>query len=782
MNRIKYSVVLALSLFFWGGCSKNDMHYEDDGERVEIGLSGAATRNAAGNNIYLYGFFTQGHLGSLVDFSNEYTNLQVLVDGGLTDQEKDIKPKAGTKYYPFGNKPIRLFACTGAANKSGGEYYMSLNAGYTASEDAVLSNYGRAYTDATPLPPNTAYEGMGTPGSSKAPARMLQFRHVMTQLNVAIELLASDPPTTTPSSVQFTIEDVIQKGNYRIAAKDPRHVSPPETPEMASTVNTSLFTIKKGMNYLVPTGVDLSGKALKSLKIDDYTATAEDLLAFVINPDTDSPNPGSSFELYPGYAYKLTFKIGRLGLQGIKLEQVDWVKQEIKDPGISFEPKVLAMTLGDYDGTTTEAVKNRDNVERVVLHTNENNEPRQYTGEAKIVNGEVEVHFVKLPPSHTDVELISIHTPKGLLLHFPHDPSNPAEYDPFTKTISLDLSRGGMRPMKPGNPMTADNPYLITTPLQFINIQKDLDALAGNDIFLKQVADVDFDLLNLIGHERYFIGFDEFRGVYDGGRHYIAGIDLEAPGLFEINRGTIKNLHLVTGVIKAFKSGYDNNGVDGKEYAGSICAVNRGTIIGCINEVRINNSETDADGNLIACMEGSIGGICGVNDVEGRVIACLNSGTIRHGVENGGIVGRNLNPLPGAVVACVNIGDIGHHVDKNPCVGGIAGSSVPAQDPQDYLFNTCYWLVGTAQEKPGQAEVAVGGQYLFNQVAGDFPLTSLYGCDDLDPNEMRSDEIRNKLNGVLNDASVTGTDWSGRYEFKLLPNETGTTWPTPIQK
>ncbi|MCD7936172.1 MAG: hypothetical protein LUG98_04865, partial [Tannerellaceae bacterium] len=173
--------------------------------------------------------------------------------------------------------------------------------------------------------------------------------------------------------------------------------------------------------------------------------------------------------------------------------------------------------------------------------------------------------------------------------------------------LTVLLSAGGMRLENPELPAAEDNPYLISTPVQVFNIAKDLTAS------YKQMNDIDVDRLSYTD-ARPLVPLETFSGIFDGNGYRIQNLVMSGPGLITRNEGTIKDLFIVSGRINAA----------GQQVAGSICAVNAGTIVACVNEARIVGAP------------GIVGGICGTNEAGATIIACVNNGNIEAGVTLGG--------------------------------------------------------------------------------------------------------------------------------------------------
>lgn len=711
MNLNKYIAALFGMLLLLPACrTEKDLPEDIPGEEpMKLSASFSRAGEPARDNIYVKAFFE----ASGAVYFNELR--ATIPDGLSTTDPHEINFPAASPYYPFGDQVIRIFAYSGktSANK------MTLTAGSGIENDAVLSNYGKRLNDAGAVP---GYAPDGTPGNSSDPAEILQFRHVMTQLNVSVEIDQTEIPPIDqgPFSVQFTLPSgVVAQGNYDIRAQ--------ETDLATNTSGT--YTIQLGTNYLIPTGENLLGKALKTLKIDDYTATSADLAGYTIQ----ALEGQSEMKLLPGYSYDLVLSISRLKLQGLTLSKKDWVPEEVGNT-VDYTPSVLTLDLSPYNNTGDDAVT------RVILTSSDN---KVYTGQMK--NNQLE--FTALP-GWLNIKHVALYTASGLLIETDVAPSN---YSPGTRILTLRLSAGGMQTEGNSPSVSASNPYMVTTPVQFMNIEKDLNS------FYKQGETIDLNTLNLVSSGRIFNGFGDFGGVYDGNGYRIDGLDIEAVGLFNsvTSSGTLKNVRISTGTVNAVGLGD----------AGALCGTNSGTIVACINEARL----IDLPGNTAAQ-----GGICGVNTATGTVIACVNTGTILGGTTAGGICDTNQNPGAGAIRACINTGML--NPDAND-LGFIVGRSV---DSSNDVVRTCFALVGSAQHVIGSPEYPVGSGSV-----GTFDTSSLESeilRNGLEPGATEPDRVVNKLN-----QEISSTAWSSTYQyvygnFNGNTVVTGITWPAPVMK
>ncbi|MCD7900709.1 MAG: fimbrillin family protein [Bacteroides sp.] len=708
----KYTIYYLLStlLVLVSACSKDQEIKELMPGEVPINPIAVLTRadGLERNNIYI----------KALQNNSNYTyfdeTLANIPDGLTTSDAHNIVFPIVTPYYPLGNVAINIFGYSGKAP----DEKMHLTAGKDITNDAILSNYGKRQSD-TAADPNTAPGG--TLGSSEDPAEILQFRHVMTQVIVNIELATGEVIDPAPQKVEFTLSSgAVAQGRYPIRGVD---VEP--------AVETSgSYTLSLGTNYLVPTGVDLVGKTLTTLTIDDYVALPADLTNYQITPSGAEP----TMELLPGYSYELTLTISRLKLNGVRLRKIDWIPHEVFGP-LSYTPYNLALNLGSYSNTDT------DTISKVVLMTTDN---KQYVGKSRSGN----IEFVTLPADGT-VNNVTLYTDKGLLTTNDIQPANYA-----AAQLTMNLSAGGMLAADPSNnAISEDNPYMITTPVQFMNVAKDLSS------HYRLAATIDLHTLNLIDQARIFNGFGAFTGSFDGNSYRIDGIDIQAPGLFVSNSGTIKNIRISTGTVDG----------TGQTYAGSLCGSNTGTIVACVNEARIINAD-DA-----TTMQG---GICGFNSTSGQIIGCVNTGTILYGNTVGGICGENQNPSENTIIACINTGTLNPSATD---LGFIIGRSV---DSANNVVHTSFSLVGSAQHIIGSDEYPIGtGNTGFIDTSALEPLILRNG---LQEGSTENERIINKLNTALSTYTSWGTDYMFFYDDPTDGFDpdivTGITWPAPIQR
>lgn len=167
-----------------------------------------------------------------------------------------------------------------------------------------------------------------------------------------------------------------------------------------------------------------------------------------------------------------------------------------------------------------------------------------------------------------------------------------------------------------------------------------------------------------------------FNGTFNGNGYIIFGLNMKPEnqygGLFEIigEQGT------VTEILLADCDYSDKN----TEYAGSIAAVNNGTIDHCISGVNFTSGYISIDINndgknefiSLADLNSNIqgktaGGFAAVNN--GTITGCRNSSIVNGSDLNGGIAGNNT----GKIYGCANNGTIGAASSK--VSGGLAGQN-----------------------------------------------------------------------------------------------------------
>ncbi|MCI9626993.1 MAG: S-layer homology domain-containing protein [Clostridia bacterium] len=233
---------------------------------------------------------------------------------------------------------------------------------------------------------------------------------------------------------------------------------------------------------------------------------------------------------------------------------------------------------------------------------------------------------------------------------------------------------------------TAEDPFKVTTPQQFIHIKQHI----GEGKCYVQENDLDFD-----GVAFSPIGVTTpFKGVYDGSGNVIKNVKYQdssntmaALFLLMDETGEIKNV--VTDASCAFEA---------RLYAAGIIAnAGNGLVQNCVNKAEVTATQAAGgitattaekstkevvrncrnEGTVTATGEklGNSGGIVGVNGAV--VVACYNSGTVTAAKSGGGIAGEN----KGSVQQNYNAGTVYSTINAGGVVGFNTGAGV---------VDTCY--------------------------------------------------------------------------------------------
>lgn len=621
--------------------------------------------------------------------ANYFLNQKITIG---TNQDEGRNELDGTVYYPLGQKEIDLTAHTGGTATDAG--VITLNAGTTQTNDYL---FGKG-TDDT---------GVVVSGKSDDPIEYITFKHLMTRVDVKIEV-AGDIVDTKPTSM--TIEfarsgangAIVNRGNYNIFSGG-NATNSANGAYAFSDISTTLTT-----HYLVPNGANLTEyteQIISSLRIDDYVADSQDLqdLRF---PKTDK---GNDFILNPGLAYELTFVINRLKIVDIQLTLKDWTTVEANTDW-DYDPYTVTLNTGtEYDNNADQSKISK----MVLLHTNTAGETYQYIGAGKLEDEVNKIDFVTLPDNLSgDTLTAALYTEQGLLAY---NMGITISGNDFTV---LDMGKYGMKKASD----TEGDYFEVSTSLQLGQLISDKNKTEGERYVL--VDDLDME------HTTYAITPASFPAgsILDGNGHDIIHLEVKGNGVFTDNYGTLRNVRIASGLIE---------GTLPNTPMGAICQVNHGVIEAVVNQAYIQ----PAEGHEI------VGGIAGENGENGTILATVNTGDVLGGTTVGGIVGENKNPSAGAIKASINIGLLNKEATT---LGGIIGTSVVGTT-DDGIVNTCAWLTGTARKDQSISnELAVG-----NDPEG--------GTDDMSA-DLAASRIRStEAIGILNGAS-------GGWEFNLIEN------------
>ncbi len=705
-------------------CSTEQFSDELTPGTTPVQLSGALTR-ATGDGLLI----TTGN--PLVDYKNAnvnfylsartaadnsvyFSNMPMTIGDNKSDGRNNLNSNV---YYPLGKTAINLYVHTGTIAIGTPANTINLTSGTALSNDIL---FGKG-TDATG---NTVVSG-----KSDSPVEYMTFQHLMTKVTVNIDVIdATDDPVTggvqptLPTNIQMTLKNsaVVTGGTYNMVTG-------------AGTANANDYTLKVGTHYLVPTGKVLSGTGLmKSLVIDDYTATVGDLAAFTI-PQADKNGTLSDFKLDPGLSYTLTFQIKRLKLVGIKLTLNDWTtKSGTGTWGYEAYPVSLNIE-GESGGQGYDETK----ITKMVLKHTIGGQTYQYIGKGN--NGTI--NFVTLPSdliagtasaSSLKADLYS----QNELLIKDIDVTNSS-----ASGLKIVLGENGL---KQNVDVPTEPYYEITTPLQFALFMNSITSSTTGTYRIVNDIDMDNTSVDIVPPTEFPSLAVLDGSTWDAGSykvHKILHLNLSGNGLVSENKGTLKNIYLASGAITSTSG----------DYSGSICAVNNGTIAGCVNQT-----------NIVATATQTIGGICGSNGSTGKVLACLNAGNIANAITVGGICGQNQNASAASITASLNVGLLNKSATN---LGGICGKDEVSTNSK--IIDTCYWLTGVARKNQAISnEIAIGNKNATTIVG----LTD--NASDLAAQTIRSAAIyTDKLTSRL---SADGAKWI----FTL--NSSVSSWPIPV--
>jgi hypothetical protein len=205
--------------------------------------------------------------------------------------------------------------------------------------------------------------------------------------------------------------------------------------------------------------------------------------------------------------------------------------------------------------------------------------------------------------------------------------------------------------------------------------------------------DADLDLFELEWTPVGTSSSSAFSGKFDGDNHTIANLKIsisgDSQGLFGHNRGTVSNVHVISG------------SVSGRNSVGGVCGYNSGSISQCSNACLVSGS-SDVGGvcgysrSITAChntgaVSGSgnnIGGVCGYS--YSSITTCYNTGPVSGSSNVGGVCGScssvaySPSSSSSSIAACYNTGP----VSGSSNVGGVCGYSNSSSSNNDYSSST----------------------------------------------------------------------------------------------
>lgn len=715
LKQLYKSTAWVLFLISMGACSNEQLNNELAPGNTPIQLSGALTR-ATGENGSL---ITTGN--PLADYKANnvkfylsarttdnkpyFSNMDMSIGNNESDGRNDLDSKV---YYPLGGTEINLYAHTGKAATGTPPTTIPLTSGTALSND-ILFGKGTDGTGSTVVS-----------GKSDDPIKYITFKHLMTKVEVKMEIDGT-VEDQKPSNISMTFNNsaIVKEGNYDMLNE-------------TATSNTQDYTLTGSstgiVHYLVPTGKTISGTGIiKSLKIDDYTASGTDLAALIIPQAEKSDGLGgtisSDFKLESGLSYTLTFQIKRLKLTGIKLTLNPWTLSK-GSSNWDYAPYRVNLTVNGYSATNKyDVTKDENKITKMVLKYNDGSTIYQYIGTGELDGAVAYTDFVTLPSGDLSGGTLAadLYTKDGLLIK-DVEVTLPAGTTSLSNggNLSFDLSINGLKQNTGGY-------YEITTPLQFALVMKN----PQSDTY-RLMDNIDMDNTSIAFEPANFPS----GATLDGNQHNILHLQMTGNGLVPANDGILKNIRIASGTITTGSG----------TYAGGICGTNNGSIEGCVNEANIAASDSQI-----------VGGICGLN--TGTILACLNTGNSLKGMTVGGICGENSNAITGAIKACLNVGLLNREATN---LGGICGSYTGTGSNK--VIDTSYWLTGTARTNQAISnEVAIGLVPTGTTVTDFTNIVS-----DLAPETIRSSII------ISNLSTAAGSSWN----FELNPMESS--WPIPV--
>jgi hypothetical protein len=251
----------------------------------------------------------------------------------------------------------------------------------------------------------------------------------------------------------------------------------------------------------------------------------------------------------------------------------------------------------------------------------------------------------------------------------PDDPADPEE--PVTNGNWIDVADTSWYDSK-----SKDTTFTISTAEELAGLAKIVKALS-DDFYGDTITFMpNNNTIDLAGRQWTPIGSGYanrvFRGTFNGGGHTISNLTITQNiedqyyyGLFETNRGTIKNINL---------TGVNINVSSLSTRAGGIAGENYGTLTSCDVSGSVSAIAIDT---YIGSPRPMAGGIVGLNygpltDCNASVNVSASSSAPTSSSHAGGIAGGNGS---GTITGCTASGGTSSSSDSNSYAGGIAGDN-----------------------------------------------------------------------------------------------------------
>ena len=213
-------------------------------------------------------------------------------------------------------------------------------------------------------------------------------------------------------------------------------------------------------------------------------------------------------------------------------------------------------------------------------------------------------------------------------------------------------------------------------------------------------------------------GEKQYTGTFDGQGHTISGLYYSGSGnndagLFgRIDGGQVKNVKVADSYISSFTKaggvcGYMNSGsISNCRYKGKIVANSSSAAAGGV--CAVNNT-----GTITNCFStgsfagGSVGGVCGMNDIRGTITNCFSTGTVVAGTGTynaGGVCGYNYG---GRITNC-------YWLDTAYSGNGIGNGSgtvanVKSKSAEQFASGEVAWLLNSSTNGPWRQNLGEGG-------------------------------------------------------------------------